>query len=217
MRSRARTRRPGSSCALAGAVATNVANQASSQRTGSETQTVSFVFIIVLLLLIFRSVLAPLITLLPAGISLVVSMRLIGELGAHGLKISEITELLLIILILGAGTDYGLFLVFRVREEIRRGLDDRAAVEHALVRVGESITRLGRDRDHRAADAAARELRDLPRPRHPARDRCRHDPARRPDTAAGAARDLRQGCVLADARQARRNSRPECGGESPRA
>jgi RND superfamily putative drug exporter len=131
---------PGVELALAGAVATNVANQASSQRTGSETQTFSFVFIIVLLLLIFRSVLAPLITLLPAGVSLVVVMRVIGELGAHGLKISEITELLLIILILGAGTDYGLFLVFRVREEIRRGLDARTAVEHALVRVGESIT-----------------------------------------------------------------------------
>ena len=125
---------------LAGGVATNVANQASSQSTGNETQLVSFVFIIVLLLLIFRSLLAPLITLLPAGISLLISTRLIGELGAHGLKISEITELLLIILILGAGTDYGLFLVFRVREEIRRGMDARAAVELALVRVGESIT-----------------------------------------------------------------------------
>src|SRR5580693_247718 len=125
---------------LAGGVATNVANQASSQSTGNETQLVSFVFIIVLLLLIFRSLLAPLITLLPAGVSLLIATRLIGELGAHGLKISEITELLLIILILGAGTDYGLFLVFRVREEIRRGMDARAAVELALVRVGESIT-----------------------------------------------------------------------------
>jgi RND superfamily putative drug exporter len=131
---------PGLALALAGEVATNVANQVSSQRTGNETQLFSFVFIIVLLLLIFRSLLAPLITLLPAGVSLLVSTRLIGELGAHGLKISEITELLLIILILGAGTDYGLFLVFRVREEIRRGMDARAAVEHALVRVGESIT-----------------------------------------------------------------------------
>jgi RND superfamily putative drug exporter len=42
--------------------------------------------------------------------------------------------------VLGAGTDYGLFLVFRVREEIRRGADPHEAVEHALVRVGESIT-----------------------------------------------------------------------------
>ena len=125
---------------LAGAVATNVANQASSESTGKNVQLFSFLFIIVLLLLIFRSLLAPLITLLPAGISLLIAMRLIGELGAHGLKISEITELLLIILILGAGTDYGLFLVFRVREEVRAGMDGRAAVEHALVRVGESIT-----------------------------------------------------------------------------
>ena len=68
------------------------------------------------------------------------STRFIGGLGAHGLKISEITEVLLIVLLLGAGTDYGLFLVFRVREEIRRGLEPKDAVTHALVRVGESIS-----------------------------------------------------------------------------
>jgi RND superfamily putative drug exporter len=131
---------PGLAVKLAGAVATNVAQQVSSQKTGNETQMFSFIFIILLLLVIFRSLLAPLITLIPAGVSLLVSTRLIGELGAHGLKISEITELLLIILTLGAGTDYGLFLVFRVREEIRGGMDGHAAVERALVRVGESIT-----------------------------------------------------------------------------
>jgi putative drug exporter of the RND superfamily len=125
---------------VAGPVADNVANQNQSQKTGSEVQTFSLVFIVLLLLVIFRSALAPLITLLPAGISLLISTRLIGELGAHGLKISEITELLLIILVLGAGTDYGLFLVFRVREEIRRGAQAREAVERSVVRVGESIT-----------------------------------------------------------------------------
>jgi RND superfamily putative drug exporter len=67
-------------------------------------------------------------------------MRFIGGLGAHGIKISEITSLLLIVLLLGAGTDYGLFLVFRVREEIRAGLEPRDAVAHSLVRVGESIS-----------------------------------------------------------------------------
>jgi RND superfamily putative drug exporter len=125
---------------VAGPVADNAANQVQSQKTGTQVQTFSLVFIIVLLFVIFRSLLAPLITLLPAGLSLAVSTRLIGELGAHGLKISEITELLLIILVLGAGTDYGLFLVFRVREEIRRGAGAHEAVERAVVRVGESIT-----------------------------------------------------------------------------
>jgi RND superfamily putative drug exporter len=125
---------------LAGPVATNVANQASSNKTGNKVQLLSLVFIVLLLLVIFRSVLAPLITLAPAGVALVVSMRLIGELGAHGLKISEITELLLIVLMLGAGTDYGLFLVFRSREELRSGLGPKEAVAHALARVGESIS-----------------------------------------------------------------------------
>jgi RND superfamily putative drug exporter len=132
---------PGISFHVAGPIATNVANQAQSNKTGNQVQSLSFLFIIVLLLLIFRSLLAPLITLAPAGIALVISMRLIGALGAHtGLKISEITELLLIVLMLGAGTDYGLFLVFRTREEMRAGLDPKEAVAHALTRVGESIS-----------------------------------------------------------------------------
>jgi RND superfamily putative drug exporter len=125
---------------LAGVVATNVANQASSNQTGGRVQSVSFLLIIFLLILIFRSVLAPIVTLLPAGVALVVSDRFIGGLGAHGLKISEITQLLLIVLLLGAGTDYGLFLVFRVREEIRSGLESKEAVVKALARVGESIS-----------------------------------------------------------------------------
>ena len=126
---------------VAGPVATNVANQASSNKTGNKVQSFSFLFILVLLLLIFRSFLAPLITLAPAGIALVISMRFIGALGAHtGLKISEITELLLIVLMLGAGTDYGLFLVFRTREELRNGLATKEAVAHSMARVGESIS-----------------------------------------------------------------------------
>src|SRR5436190_14335890 len=47
---------------------------------------------------------------------------------------------LLIILLIGAGTDYGLFLVFRVREELRGGLEPPEAVQRAIVRVGESIS-----------------------------------------------------------------------------
>jgi putative drug exporter of the RND superfamily len=124
----------------AGQIATAVANQASSNRSGNEIQLFSILFIVVLLLLVFRAPLAAVITLLPAGLALLISTRLIGELGAHGLKISSITQVLLIVLLLGAGTDYGLFLVFRVREELRNGHEGRDAVVRALVRVGESIT-----------------------------------------------------------------------------
>ncbi len=126
---------------LAGGIATNVANQHQSKRTGNRVQMLSILFIIVLLFLVYRSLVAPLLTLLPAALVLGVSGSFIGALGTTGvLKISEVTQVLLIVLVLGAGTDYGLFLVFRVKEELRRGLDHRAAVIRAVERVGESIT-----------------------------------------------------------------------------
>ncbi|MDA8314268.1 MAG: MMPL family transporter [Actinomycetota bacterium] len=131
---------PGLEVHLAGPVATNVANQKSSDKTGGRIEGLSFLLIIVLLLIIFRAPLAALVTLIPPGFALLVSFRFIGGLGAHGLQISEITDILLIVLMLGAGTDYGLFLVFRVREALRDGKDPQDAVVHALVRVGESIS-----------------------------------------------------------------------------
>src|SRR5262249_1582237 len=50
------------------------------------------------------------------------------------------TQYVLIVLILGAGTDYGLFLTFRVREELQNGLDPHAAVTRAVQTVGETLT-----------------------------------------------------------------------------
>ena len=101
---------------LAGQLATNAASQQQSTKQGKQIQDASILFIIVLLFLIFRSLLAPLLTLLPAALVLVVSGSFIGALGSAGvLQVSFFTQILLIVLVLGAGTDYGLFLVFRVR------------------------------------------------------------------------------------------------------
>jgi RND superfamily putative drug exporter len=124
---------------LAGEIATNVANQKASNKAGSRIQSFSILFIIVLLFIIFRAFLAPLVTLIPAVMVLLLSGSFIGALGAHGLKISFFTQILLIVLILGAGTDYGLFLVFRVREEMLNGREPKDAVAYAVSKVGESI------------------------------------------------------------------------------
>ncbi|HEY2916528.1 MAG TPA: MMPL family transporter [Candidatus Limnocylindrales bacterium] len=104
------------------------------------TQLLSVGFIVLLLLLAFRAALAPLVTLLPAGFVLALSGPVIAEATKLGVQVSSITELMLIVLVLGAGTDYGVFLVFRVREELRRGLTPHEAVIRSVSRVGESIT-----------------------------------------------------------------------------
>ena len=125
---------------LAGQLAINVDQQKQSGNTGGEVQGAAFIFILILLFLIFRSVLAPFITVIPALLSVTIAGPIIGELGNHGLKVSSLSQLLLIVLVLGAGTDYGLFLVFRVRENMRNGQANHDAVVNALTKVGESIT-----------------------------------------------------------------------------
>ncbi|MCQ4084091.1 efflux RND transporter permease subunit [Streptomyces sp. RB6PN25] len=125
---------------LAGQIAANVDNSKQGGKTGNQMQMVSMLLIVVLLLLVFRALLAPLVTLLPAVLVVTMAGPLVAEAAKHGLNVSSLAQEMLIILVLGAGTDYGLFLVFRVREELRAGLPPKEAVAKAVARVGESIT-----------------------------------------------------------------------------
>src|SRR5262249_28070243 len=118
-----------------------------------QVQWFSITFVIALLMVVFRSALAPLIAVLPALVVVLVAERLTAEAAVHGLGVSQIASLLLIVLVLGAGTDYALFLMFRVREEMRAGLVAvgsggvgpprqrcREAIVLSVARVGETIT-----------------------------------------------------------------------------
>ncbi len=152
---------------LAGDTAVTVDEQKASGNTGNKVQDLSLIFIIVLLVLIFRSLTLAITTVLPAVVSVVISGPLVAEAARHGLQVSPLAQYLMIVLVLGAGTDYGLFLVFRTREELRTaghdvtGMGDapehgffrsllydlagsrpaaRTALVEAVTRVGESIT-----------------------------------------------------------------------------
>jgi len=124
----------------AGPVATRVDTNATSSKTGGQVQWFSIIFVIALLMAVFRSALAPLIAVLPALVVVLIAERLTAEAAVHGLGVSQIASLLLIVLVLGAGTDYALFLMFRVREEMRAGLAGPEAIVLSVARVGETIT-----------------------------------------------------------------------------
>jgi RND superfamily putative drug exporter len=125
---------------LTGDFAASVDQANANQKGRNNTEIYTVIFILVLLLVVFRAVLAPIVTLIPAGLALAVAQPVIAESTKAGVQVGFITQILLIVLILGAGTDYGLFLVFRVREELRKGATPKEAVVKALSRVGESIT-----------------------------------------------------------------------------
>jgi putative drug exporter of the RND superfamily len=138
---------------LTGSIAVQVDQQKANGNQGGRIQNLSALFIIVLLVLIFRSLTLALTTLIPAFMSVLISGPLVAEAAHHGLQVSPIAQLLMIVLVLGAGTDYGLFLVFRVREQLRLSNYDGGPAD---------VTAVGGLR--RALIA------ELRRPREPARD-----------------------------------------------
>jgi len=125
---------------LAGTVAAQADASQAGDRTVNLGQDLSILFILILLLVVFRSLLAPLLTLAPAVLVAQLAGPVVGEASKAGLQVTSLTQIMLLILTLGAGTDYGLFLVFRVREELRAGRSPHEAVTVGLSRVGESIT-----------------------------------------------------------------------------
>jgi len=124
---------------LAGPLAAQADASQSSGRAGNLGEDLSIVFILVLLLAVFRALLAPVLTLAPAVLVTQLAGPVIAEASKAGLKVSSLTQILILVLALGAGTDYGLFLVFRVREELRAGLAPHDAVIEGMARVGESV------------------------------------------------------------------------------
>jgi RND superfamily putative drug exporter len=130
----------GAKAYLTGDTAAAVDQEKANNSGNQKTEMYSVILILVLLLVVYRALLAPIVTLLPAGLALAVSQPLIAEATKAGVQVGFITQILLIVLLLGAGTDYGLFLVFRMREEMRKGSAPKDAVVKAVSRVGESIT-----------------------------------------------------------------------------
>ena len=125
---------------LAGPLAVSV--DASGGSAGNITR-FTLIFVIVLLFIVYRAALAPLITLIPAALAVALSGLLIAQLARAGVSVASIAQLLLIVLLLGAGSDYGLFLSFRFREELARGTEPHRALITAVARVGEAITYSG--------------------------------------------------------------------------
>lgn len=126
---------------LTGELAAELDQAKANKSSQNKTEFYSVILILILLYIVYRAFLAPIITLLPALLALGLAFPVIAESTKIGVQVGFITQIMLIILLLGAGTDYGLFLVFRVREEMRRkGLNAKDAVVEAMTHVGESIT-----------------------------------------------------------------------------
>jgi putative drug exporter of the RND superfamily len=131
----------GTQVALTGSAPISQDFQQSSQDGLRRTEMLTVGLVLIILLFVFRSVVASLIPLITIGISLIISRGLIAAATDYGLPVSNFTESFLIAVLFGAGTDYCILLIQRYREELlSRGSGDRAVAMLRTMRgVGKTI------------------------------------------------------------------------------
>ncbi len=103
------------------------------------TTWITILLVVVILLLVYRSPVSPLIPLLTIAIAYLISRGIVAFLGDGIMLVSGYTNIFLIVVLFGAGTDYCLFLISRFREEITKSPDSDVAVQRTVRTVGETI------------------------------------------------------------------------------
>lgn len=117
-----------------------VADLTTAVNDASDTITLISVGLLVLILvLIYRRVVTVLVPLATIGVALVCTRGVLSLLGESGLALSSYTSAFVMAIVLGAGTDYSVFLISRFRDEYRDGGDVRNAVQTATTRIGTAL------------------------------------------------------------------------------
>jgi len=102
------------------------------------------ILVLILLLVIYRSPVLPFVPLLAVGFGYFVAGGILALIAtALDVTLSGQATSLMVILLFGAGTDYGLLLISRYREELRREGDARVALATALGETWEAIAASG--------------------------------------------------------------------------
>ncbi|EUA03131.1 MMPL family protein [Mycobacterium kansasii 824] len=95
--------------------------------------------IALILLVIYRSLFTALLPLLVIGVSLGVGRGVLSALGEAGMPVSQFTIGFMTAILLGAGTDYSVFLISRYHEQRRQGVSADLAVINATATIGRVI------------------------------------------------------------------------------
>ncbi len=108
------------------------------QNSGQNSLGFGFLAAAVVLFVVFGSFLAMLLPLLTAAVSLGTGIAVVGLL-SHLINMASFSNQLALLIGLGVGVDYALFIVTRYRQGILRGLDREAATIEAIDTSGRAV------------------------------------------------------------------------------
>jgi RND superfamily putative drug exporter len=104
------------------------------------TQWITVTLVVVILLLLYRSVPGPAMTLATVVLSLHAATCVIAIIGAHWMKVPKLVPVYMMVIMYGSVTDFSMFIIGRFREELARGHSRFEAVRIAVSQVGAATT-----------------------------------------------------------------------------
>lgn len=125
---------------ITGADVLNDDFSASIQEGIKKTEAITVVFIFIVLIIVFKSPIVPLISLLTVGLSFLTSFSIVTNLvDKANFPFSNFTQVFMVIVLFGIGTDYNILLYDKFKEDLALGMDKYEASRDAIKQAGKTI------------------------------------------------------------------------------
>jgi RND superfamily putative drug exporter len=128
---------------VTGDAATNVDTMDAVAKDVGKIDPTTIILVVFLVGIFFRSLVSPWIPLMTIGLAYLLTSAAIYILGTYVMQINYTVMTFVLVVMLGAGTDYCIFIMSRYREERTGGRSKEEAVKTSLMWAGESITTSG--------------------------------------------------------------------------
>lgn len=105
-----------------------------------KTEVIAAIFIFVVLVLVFRSPIVPLVSLGTVGVAMLASLSVVMNLVKYlGFPLSSFTQVFMVVVLFGVGTDYNILMYDQFKEELSGGLSAVDATRKARRIAGHTI------------------------------------------------------------------------------
>lgn len=124
---------------LTGPAATVADTVVSGEKDRIRIEVATIVLVFGILLVIYRNLITMTLPLLTIGVSLLTAQGLIAGMANAGLGVTNQTIVFLTAMMVGAGTDYAVFLIGRYHDRVRAGDESAVAVVRSMASIGKVI------------------------------------------------------------------------------
>ncbi len=112
----------------------------SAQEGLKKTEVITVVLIFALLLIVFRSIVTPIVPLIAVGITYLLSQSIVAFfVDWFGFPVSNYTQIFLVAILFGLGTDYCILLLSRYKEELIEGHEITEAIVNTYKTAGRTL------------------------------------------------------------------------------